>query len=84
MLITHNQVEIDKNTQLTFETYHNRVEAEVTRWDGENFISLARTNCFAYDTVGEVLAGVLYDAGYDNGIEIIDSLGLYEYPEDED
>ena len=77
MLLETEQKALDAKTHVTWEVYHNRVEAIVTRWNGDDWITLAKVNSFSHDSLGEVISKLLIDAGYENGIMIADWLGLY-------
>ncbi len=84
MLLSTEQKALDAKTHVTWEVYHNRVEAIVTRWNGDDWITLAKVNSFSHDSLGEVISELLIDAGYENGIMIADWLGLYPSEEEEE
>lgn len=87
MLLRANQILLDSRDcdAITYEVHHNRVEATLTRWDGENFLTLATVNSFVHDSLGEVLCGLLVDGGYDGekAVMIIDDLGMWPSEEEE-
>lgn len=77
MLLESKQLIIDTDTHVTYEIHHNRVEGVVTRWTGHSFDTLATTNSFSHDSLGEVIADLLADAGYSDSCELVDAMGLY-------
>lgn len=81
MLSVETLVLPDNSDVISYEIHHNHVEASLWRL-GE---TLASTNCFYYDSLGEVFCGLMIDAGYDPDVATmtIDELGLFYYGEEE-